>query len=45
MDKEKLSEELKSYSKSDLELIVSTQQDLYSQEELEFISEIIQKKG
>ena len=44
MDKEKLSEELKSYSKSDLELIVSTQQDLYSQEELEFISEIIQKK-
>lgn len=44
MDKEKLLEELKSYSIDDLELIVSTQQDLYSPEEMAVINELISKK-
>lgn len=45
MNKEKLIEELKPYSKEDLELIVSTQQDLYSTEEMSIIQELIQIKA
>lgn len=44
MDKEKLFEELKPYSIDELKLIVSTQQDLYSPEEMNAIREMIDSK-
>ena len=44
MDKEKIIEEVKDLSLDDLELIVSTQKDLYSPEEMEYIQELILQK-
>ena len=46
MNNEKLLEELKPYSVKELELIASTQKDLYSPEEMEVIKNLIaEKKG
>lgn len=44
IDKEKLLKEVENCSKADLELIESTQQDLYTPEEMEFIHSLIRKK-
>lgn len=44
MTNQKLLEELKNCSKDDLELIETTQQDLYTPEEMEIVHKLIRKK-
>lgn len=44
MDREKFIDEISIYSISDLELIYNTQKDLYSVEELQIISEMLEQK-
>lgn len=44
MDREKIIDEMSIYSISDLELIYKTQKDLYSIEELQIISEVLEQK-
>lgn len=44
MDKEQFISDIEKYTISDLELIVKTQAELYSKEEMEIIEDVLEKK-